>query len=69
MEDPPYFRGVGRALLMFARQRSLELGYSGRVGLHALPGSETFYRRQGMLDLKADPGKDGLVYFEYNALP
>ena len=69
LEDPPYFRGVGQALLLFARQRSLELGYSGRVGLHALPGSEIFYRRQGMLDLEADPDKDGLVYFEYNALP
>ena len=27
---------MGRSLLLFARQRSLELGYGGRLGLHAL---------------------------------
>jgi len=35
----------------------------------ALPGSEAFYRRLEMMDLDADPDKDDLVYFEYNALP
>ena len=29
---PPEFRGIGTTLLLFARQRSIELGYGGRVG-------------------------------------
>ncbi|MGI8936255.1 MAG: hypothetical protein ACR2FS_19515 [Phormidesmis sp.] len=57
--------GIGRTLLLFARQRSVELGYSGRVGLHSISDSEAFYQRQGMPDYGADPDKDGLVYFEY----
>ncbi len=68
LEDPPYFRGIGRTLLLFARQRSLELNYGGRIGLHALPGSEGFYRRNQMPEYEADPHKEGLVYFEYGIL-
>ncbi len=68
LEDPPYLRGVGRTLLLFARQRSMELGYEGRVGLHALLGSEGFYRRNQMLEYGADPEKEGLIYFEYGVL-
>jgi hypothetical protein len=68
IEDPPYFVGIGRALLAFARQRSADLGYGGRVGLHSLLESEAFYHRQGMPDYGADPDKDGLVYFEYGTL-
>uniref|UniRef100_A0A8T6QJ72 GNAT family N-acetyltransferase n=1 Tax=Lyngbya confervoides BDU141951 TaxID=1574623 RepID=A0A8T6QJ72_9CYAN len=67
IEDPPYLVGVGRALLLFARQRSLELGYGGRVGLHSLPGAEAFYHRYQMPDYGPDPDKGGLVYFEYAA--
>ena len=65
IEDPPYFVRIGQTLLMFARQRSVELGYGGRVGLHSIPEAEAFYHRQGMPDYGADPDKDGLVYFEY----
>ena len=68
LEQSPFFRGVGRTLLLFARQRSLELGYRGRVGLHALPQSEAFYRRLQMPDYGADPEKEDLVYFEYGAI-
>lgn len=68
LEDPPYFRGVGQTLLLFARQRSLELGYGGRVGLHALPGSEGFYRRNQMPEYDPDPDKEDLIYFEYGIL-
>ncbi|WP_052049503.1 hypothetical protein [Leptolyngbya sp. KIOST-1] len=68
LEQPPFFQGVGRSLLLFARQRSLELGYGGRVGLHALPESEAFYHRLQMPDYGADPEKEGLVYFEYGAM-
>lgn len=68
VDDPPYLVGVGRALLLLARQRSVELGYGGRVGLHSLPGSEAFYQRNNMPDYGPDADKDGLVYFEYAAL-
>ena len=55
-------------LLLWARERSQELGYQGRVGLHALPEAEGFYRRIGMPDYGSDPEKEGLVYFEYGAV-
>lgn len=68
---PPELRGVGTALLLFARQRSLQLGYGGRVGLHALPRAERFYERQRMS--RFDPNPEDypdledkpLTYFEY----
>ncbi|MEM9542920.1 MAG: GNAT family N-acetyltransferase [Cyanobacteria bacterium P01_E01_bin.42] len=59
------YRSTGRALLRFARQRSLELGYKGRVGLHSLPNAVGFYERCNMPDYGVDPDKDNLVYFEY----
>lgn len=68
LEDPPYLKRVGSALLTIARQRSVELGYEGRVGLHALPGTEGFYDRLNMMDNGPDPEKEGLVYFEYAAM-
>lgn len=68
LEDPPYLQGVGQTLLLFARQRSLELGYGGRVGLYALPGSEGFYRRNQMPEYDTDLDKEGLIYFEYGIL-
>lgn len=67
IEDPPFFVGVGRALLLFARRRSEQLGYQGRVGLHALPGSEGFYHRVDMPDYGPDAEKERLIYFEYGA--
>ena len=54
-------------MLEFARQRSLDLGYGGRVGLHALPGSEPFYESRYMLNLGYDPDRE-MVYFEYGVL-
>jgi hypothetical protein len=62
----PYLFGVSRLLLQFARRRSLELGYNGRVGLHALPGSESFYERQNMLGGVVDPDYDDMIYYEYS---
>ena len=36
-----------------------------RIGLHALPGAETFYRDViGMTDLREDTHHHGLQYFE-----
>ncbi|MBH8576094.1 GNAT family N-acetyltransferase [Nostocaceae cyanobacterium CENA369] len=65
IQRPPRFKGVGTALLSFARTRSLELGFEGRVGLHSLPGAEKFYENLGMIELGEDEDYDELVYFEY----
>lgn len=64
----PYLRGLGSLLLQFARQRSLQLGYGGRIGLHSLAGSESFYESQNMMSGGPDPDCEGLVYFEYGLL-
>lgn len=68
LEQPPFLRGVGQMLLSFSRQRSVSLGYGGRVGLHALPEAEGFYRRLQVPEYDADPEKEGLVYFEYGTI-
>lgn len=68
LEDPPYLKGVGTTLLLFARQRSQQLGYQGRVSLHALPDAVGFYECLGMPDYGPAPDKDGLIYFEYDAI-
>ncbi len=65
--NPPTYKGVGGNLVDFAVARSYELGYQGRIGLHALPGALGFYRklRLGLLDCGPDPEElDHLVYFE-----
>lgn len=63
----PWLQGVGTVLLQFARKRSLDLGYQGRLGLHALPGSESFYEARNMVNLGYDPDRE-MVYFEYGIL-
>jgi hypothetical protein len=65
IQSPRRFSGCGSALLEFAVLRSDELGYDGRVGLHSLPGSRTFYARLGFIDLGADQAEGDLHYFEY----
>ncbi|MCU0546876.1 MAG: GNAT family N-acetyltransferase [Oscillatoriaceae cyanobacterium Prado104] len=65
--NSPTYKGVGGNLIDFAIARSEELGYRGRIGLHALPGALTFYRklRVGLLDCGPDPEEpDNLNYFE-----
>ena len=54
LKNPPDYKGVGLTLLSFARQRSKELGYEGRVGLHALPKAEKFYKKRGMINFGID---------------
>jgi hypothetical protein len=65
---PRELQGVGTLLMRFARKRSLDLGFEGRVGAHSLPESERFYDRLDMMDLGADPDKEDLVYFEFGRL-
>ncbi len=68
IQRPPQFKGVGQALLKFARIRSVELGYGGRVGLHSLRSSEGFYEKQNMSNCGPEVEYDNLVYFEYGVL-
>jgi hypothetical protein len=60
------YAGVGRALIRAAVEASLAAGFEGRVGLHALPGAERFYRLGCRM---ADHGRqremEGLRYFEF----
>jgi hypothetical protein len=65
LKNPPDYKGVGLTLLSFAKQRSRELGYGGRVGLHALPKAENFYQTRGMKNFGIDSEKENLVYFEW----
>jgi hypothetical protein len=67
LTNPPVYKGVGGNLVDFAIARSQELGYQGRIGLHALPGALGFYRKLliGLLDCGPDPEEsDHLSYFE-----
>ena len=64
LKNPPDYKGVGLTLLSFAQQRSKQLGYDGRIGLHALPKAENFYEKRGMVNFGFDPRKEDLVYFE-----
>lgn len=62
------FLGVGTVLIGEAVRLSLELGYGGRAGLHALPQAERFYaERCKMVFTGRDEAYDGLAYFEFPA--
>jgi len=64
----PLYKGVGRILLVTAISLSEDLGFHGRIALHSLPQSQSWYRDEcGMTDMGADPGVDPpgvLHYFE-----
>ncbi|MGJ3252632.1 MAG: hypothetical protein ACFE0J_16110 [Elainellaceae cyanobacterium] len=64
MQDIPDYKGVGSAMLDYAIWRSLELGYGGRIGLHALPEAEGFYSKRNLVNFGADLDKEHLTYFE-----
>lgn len=59
------FRGVGSAMLWKAVKQSEDEGLHGRVGLHALRQSESFYEKAcGMTAVARDANKQDLLYFE-----
>jgi len=59
------FGACGPILFDRIVQLSREEGFKGRVGLHALPQAEQFYREKcGMTPLGKDASKQGLMYFE-----
>lgn len=59
----PQFKGIGRLLLAAAISLSVSEEFGGRIGLHALPQAESWYRDVcGMTDLGVDETK--MRYFE-----
>lgn len=60
------FKGIGSILLREAIRTSMDEGFRGRIGLHALPGAVTWYRdKLKMKAFGADPDYQGLHYFEF----
>jgi hypothetical protein len=47
-------KGIGTALFTFAVQKSLNLGFEGRIGLHTVKQSEEFYQKLHLSDLGYD---------------
>lgn len=64
IQHPREFAGCGRALVRYAVERSISLGYAGRVGLHTLLGARMFYMGLGFEDSGADPQEGGLHYLQ-----
>ncbi len=65
LAENPKYKGVGRIMIATAVSLSIEEGFRGRVGLHALPQSESWYRDIcRMTDLGADASYQNLHYFE-----
>lgn len=67
MVDNPIFAGIGAVLMRSALQLSIEENFHGRLGLHALPQAETFYRDDWeMICCGIDPSYENLPYYEMN---
>ncbi len=57
------FRGLGRLLFRQALVQSIQAGFVGRIGLHALPQAESFYVALGAKRVSFDKTKR-LPYYE-----
>ena len=65
LTDEPKFSTVGFVLMRAAIQLSIDEGFHGRVGLHSLPQSESFYRDKCFMQFsEMDPSYENLAYFE-----
>ena len=64
MVEKVKLNGVGSILIAAATKYSFEVEFKGRIGLHALPQSEAFYRQfPHLMEVGVDPDKK-MVYFE-----
>ena len=65
MVDKPQYGGIGPVLMRAAVELSNDEGFHGRIGLHALPQAEEFYRDGcEMRCCGPDPTYDNLPYYE-----
>jgi hypothetical protein len=65
MVDRPLYGGLGSLLMRTAVQLSYNEGFQGRIGLHALPQAEDFYRDDcGMHGCGPDAFYQDLRYYE-----
>lgn len=65
MVDAPLYGGIGPTLMLTAVQLSHDEGFHGRIGLHALPQAEEFYRDDcKMHNCGPDPSYEDLPYYE-----
>ncbi len=64
--ETPIFKGLGTRLIQAAIRMSIDEGFSGRVGLHALEQARAFYEGQFLMQ---SLGPDGdYEYFELTAI-
>lgn len=65
MVGAPEYGGIGSVLMSTAVQLSMDEGFHGRIGLHALPQAEEFYRDVcGMHCCGPDASYQDLPYYE-----
>ena len=64
IQSPPAYIGVGRIFMLASIELSRELGFCGRIGLHALSEAELFYERCGFTRMGNDSSHQNLCYFE-----
>lgn len=74
IQRPPRLKAISSQLVRFAKARSFRLGFAGRVGLHALPEAEAFYRRLNMTEIPgilddSESEIEQLTYFEWRSSP
>lgn len=68
LAEHPLYRGVGLVLMAEAVNLSLEEGFGGRVGLHALPKANGFYSNFCLMEnMGPDPTYENLNYYELTA--
>jgi hypothetical protein len=61
----PKFAGCGAQMLRQVVFESVEEDFQGRVGLHSLDQSRSFYERHGMTFIEIDATKENLAYYEF----
>lgn len=65
IQSPRRFGGLGKMMLALAVKLSESEGWGGRVGLHSLAQSESFYEKCKLTRVKNDPSYEDLWYFEF----
>jgi len=63
----PQYIGLGKVLMDYAIEISIESGYEGRVGLVALPQADPFYRKCGMIELGRECKNQCMAHFEFTS--